>query len=50
MSNEERQMLDLRIDAAVAVRRQREAMKISLQEQARGVRRESPRSKKQRWM
>src|SRR6266436_4539654 len=35
MTDEERQMRDLRVDAALAVRRQREAMKLSQQQLAR---------------
>jgi len=37
MTNEERQMLDIRVDAALAVRRQREAMKLSQQELGRRI-------------
>src|SRR5438552_14722722 len=43
MTDEERQMLDLRVDAALAVRRQREAMKLSQQELARRIRTSQPR-------
>src|SRR5260370_25832271 len=43
MSDEERQMLDLRVDAALAVRRQREAMKLSQQELARRIHTSQPR-------
>ena len=43
MTDEERQMLDLRIDAALAVRRQREAMKLSQQELARRIHTSQPR-------
>ena len=43
MTDEERQMLDLRVDAALAVRRQREAMKLSQQELARRIHTSQPR-------
>jgi transcriptional regulator with XRE-family HTH domain len=43
MTNEERQMLDLRVDAAMAIRRQREAMKLSQQELARRIHTSQPR-------
>src|SRR6267142_221248 len=43
MTDEERQMLDLRVDAALAVRRQREAMKLSQQELARRIQTSQPR-------
>jgi transcriptional regulator with XRE-family HTH domain len=43
MSDEERQMLDLRVDAAMAVRRQRQAMKLSQQELARRIHTSQPR-------
>ncbi|MCI0739354.1 MAG: XRE family transcriptional regulator [Gemmataceae bacterium] len=43
MSDQERQMLDLRVDAALAVRRQREAMALSQQELARRIRTSQPR-------
>src|SRR5262245_48478333 len=43
MTDEERQMLDLRVDAALAVRRQREAMKMSQQELARRIHTSQPR-------
>ena len=43
MTDDERQMLDLRVDAALAVRRQREAMKLSQQELARRIRTSQPR-------
>lgn len=43
MTDEERQMLDLRVDAALAVRRQREAMKLSQQELARRIKTSQPR-------
>src|SRR5438552_3112701 len=43
MTNEERQMLDLRVDAALAVRRQREAMQLSQQELARRIHTSQPR-------
>jgi ribosome-binding protein aMBF1 (putative translation factor) len=43
MTDEERQMLDLRVDAALAVRRQREAMKLSQQELARRIHPSQPR-------
>src|SRR5207245_7332496 len=43
MTDEERQMLALRVDAALAVRRQREAMKLSQQELARRIHTSQPR-------
>src|SRR5438552_10590721 len=43
MSDEERQMLAIRVDAALAVRRQREAMKLSQQELARRIHTSQPR-------
>ena len=43
MTDEERQMLDLRVDAALAVRRQRQAMKLSQQELARRIHSSQPR-------
>ena len=43
MTDEERQMLDLRVDAALAVRRQREAMNLSQQELARRIHTSQPR-------
>jgi transcriptional regulator with XRE-family HTH domain len=43
MTDEERQMLDLRVDAALAVRRQREAMQLSQQELARRIHTSQPR-------
>jgi predicted XRE-type DNA-binding protein len=43
MTEEERQLLDLRIDAALAVRRQREAMRLSQQELARRLHTSQPR-------
>src|SRR5437660_8356268 len=43
MTDEERQMLDLRVDAALAVRRQRKAMKLSQQELARRIQTSQPR-------
>lgn len=43
MTDEERQMLDLRINAALAVRRQREAMKLSQQDLARRIHTSQPR-------
>jgi hypothetical protein len=43
MTDEERQMLDVRVDAALAVRRQREAMKLSQQELARRINTSQPR-------
>ena len=43
MTEEERQMLDLRVDAALAVKRQREAMKLSQQELARRIHTSQPR-------
>jgi transcriptional regulator with XRE-family HTH domain len=43
MSDEERQMLDLRVDAALAVRRQREAMRLSQQELAHRMKTSQPR-------
>src|SRR5947207_15754727 len=43
MTDDERQMLDLRVDAALAVRRQREAMKLSQQELARRIHTSQPR-------
>ena len=43
MTNEERQMLDLRVDAALAVRRQREAMNLSQQELGRRIHTSQPR-------
>src|SRR6266446_7779345 len=43
MTDEERQMLDLRVDAALAVRRQREAMKLSQHDLARRIRTSQPR-------
>src|SRR5437667_5956238 len=43
MTDEERQMLDLRVDAALAVRRQRETMKLSQQELARRIHTSQPR-------
>src|SRR5436190_13187928 len=42
MTDEERQMLDLRVDAALAVRRQREAMKLSQHELARRIHTSQP--------
>ncbi len=43
MTDEERQMLDLRVDAALAVRRQREAMNLSQQDLARRIHTSQPR-------
>ena len=43
MSDDERQMLDLRVDAALAVRRQRQAMKLSQQELGRRIHTSQPR-------
>ncbi len=43
MTDEERQMLDIRVDAALAVRRQREAMKLSQQELGRRIHTSQPR-------
>src|SRR5438876_10263237 len=43
MTEEERQMLDLRVDAALAVRRQREAIKLSQQNIARRIHTSRPR-------
>jgi ribosome-binding protein aMBF1 (putative translation factor) len=43
MSDEERQMLDLRVNAALAVRRQREAMELSQQELAHRIHTSQPR-------
>src|SRR6266849_1649725 len=43
MTDEERQMLDLRVDAALAVRRQRQAMKLSQDELARRIHTSQPR-------
>src|SRR5689334_9940366 len=43
MTDEERQMLDLRVGAALAVRRQREAMRLSQQELARRIHTSQPR-------
>ena len=43
MTDEERQMLDLRVEAALAVKRQREAMKLSQQELAQRIRTSQPR-------
>lgn len=43
MTDEERQMLDLRVDAALAVRRQRQAMKLSQQELGRRIQTSQPR-------
>src|SRR5207237_6574491 len=43
MTDDERQMLDLRVEAALAVRRQREAMKLSQQELARRIHTSQPR-------
>jgi transcriptional regulator with XRE-family HTH domain len=43
MTEQERQMLELRVDAALAVRRQREAMKLSQQELARRIHTSQPR-------
>src|SRR5947209_4079843 len=43
MSDEERQMLDLRVDAALAVKRQRQAMKLSQQQLARRIHTSQPR-------
>jgi ribosome-binding protein aMBF1 (putative translation factor) len=43
MTDEERQMLDLRVDAALAVRRLREAMKLSQKELARRIHTSQPR-------
>ena len=43
MTDEERQMLDLRVDAALAVRRQREAMRLSQKELARRIHTSQPR-------
>ena len=43
MSDAERQMLDLRVQAAQAVRRQRQAMKLSQQELARRIHTSQPR-------
>jgi ribosome-binding protein aMBF1 (putative translation factor) len=43
MTYEERQMLDIRVDAALAVRRQREAMNMSQQELARRINTSQPR-------
>ena len=43
MTDEERQMLDLRVDAALAVRRQRQAMKLSQQELGRRIHTSQPR-------
>src|SRR5262245_47265913 len=43
MTDEKRQMLDLRVDAALAVRRQRQAMKLSQQELARRIHTSQPR-------
>src|SRR5262245_6111453 len=43
MTDEERQMLDLRVDAALAVRRQRHAMKLSQHELARRIHTSQPR-------
>ena len=43
MRDEERQMLDLRVDAALAVRRQRQAMKLSQQQLARRIHTSQPR-------
>ena len=43
MTDEERQMLDVRVDAALAVRRQREAMRLSQQELAQRIRTSQPR-------
>lgn len=43
MTNEERQMLDVRVDAALAVRRQRQAMKLSQQELGRRIHPSQPR-------
>jgi len=43
MTDEERQMLDLRVDAALAVRRQRKAMKLSQHDLARRIHTSQPR-------
>src|SRR5207244_8860948 len=43
MTDEERQMLNLRVDAALAVRRQREAVKLSQQDLARRIHTSQPR-------
>jgi transcriptional regulator with XRE-family HTH domain len=43
LTDEDRQMLDVRVDAALAVRRQREAMKLSQQELARRIKTSQPR-------
>ena len=43
MTDEERQMLDLRVDAALAVKRQRQAMKLSQHELARRIHTSQPR-------
>ena len=46
ITDEERQMLDIRVDAALAVRRQREAMKLSQQELGRRIHTSQPRNVK----
>src|SRR5205814_1645533 len=43
MADEERQMLDLRVEAALAVKRQREAMQLSQQELALRLKTSQPR-------
>src|SRR5437667_1833532 len=43
MTEEERQMLDLRVNAALALRRQRQAMKLSQEELARRIHTSQPR-------
>jgi ribosome-binding protein aMBF1 (putative translation factor) len=43
MTDEERQMLDIRVEAALAVRRQREAMKLTQKELARRIKTSQPR-------